>query len=791
MMISPTPIPHTSCAGIYVFVADAVHDSIKFGCTRNLNERMWHASYDCFAPEYKRYAFAVSFDFDQQPPAADHWRWLEDVVERDIKTRTLHLRDPLMSTEWRRMDVDDAVDVVRDAVQTFVEMLPEDVRPTFDEWWWFRTPRYCTGLRHLYARMPRLQRRQHRRQRDCLLRAFRRFTRVLPRPDQVECLHAMRQHYLMHDRGHIVQACGVGKALLAVFWLQTVAQRQRGRLHVIGVPWGTLVAQMTRELRRVFPRAPLLCVDVSHTNTTTQIRKWDKDNTGCTRFLITTYASAHKVVNAQLRPLCVVGDECHHLVKTPPSTATDHVRVWAQFWRIVAPRSEVLLMTATPLYSSDDVSDEHTMSNIALFGERLYACDRSVRWAIAYQRITDYEVVVIDHTREEVDKLLHDVFGTTTPAPRQYLLFLSAYVTLRALYNNNGLPARELAYQPSHALIYTNTIAEANTVHKYLQLLLDHPTLFVDWKTGDVYINALHSRTPDSVPDEIQTFRESARGIVACAFLFSEGFDMPELDTVTIAAPMHSHPRIVQSLLRPNRLYTAQPRKCARMLLPTVDIDNDTQFNDAQYANVYTVLAALKTEDDACESKLHYVISNTIDASPTSNTSSPSSTLHAAHTLVHAAKLARLRFKLARLGCTTTQQRQRERHAVRAYNIANDIRSVHEYLTHATHHGFPDDHAPQHFGGSVWRGWSDLLGYDTHDLPKTPDEWRRRCIALGITTTAQYQRVVEQQPHDAPAHLPHKPEAYFAERHAVFGRLTTELDGLRRDGTLLPQRRRR
>ena len=207
------------------------------------------------------------------------------------------------------------------------------------------------------------------------------------------------------------------------------------------------------------------------------------------------------------------------------------------------------------------------------------------------------------------------------------------------------------------------------------------------------------------------------------------------------------------------------------------------------------MLATLQKEDDACESKLHYVSSTTNTPSTNVSSSTPHAAhtlVHAAPTLVHAAKLARLRFKLARLMCTTTQQqRQRERRAVRAYNVANDVRSVHEYLTHATHHGFPDDHAPQHFGSGVWRGWSDLLGYDTHDLPKTPDEWRRRCIALGITTTAQYQRVVEQQPHDAPAHLPHKPEAYFAERHAVFGRLTTELDGLWRSGGRVPQRRRR
>ena len=72
---------------------------------------------------------------------------------------------------------------------------------------------------------------------------------------------------------------------------------------------------------------------------------------------------------------------------------------------------------------------------------------------------------------------------------------------------------------------------------------------------------------------EINKFKNMPYGIISCIYIFGEGFDMPKLNGVCIASNMKSIIRIVQYLLRPNRLESGNPLKKAYQIIPYIDND--------------------------------------------------------------------------------------------------------------------------------------------------------------------------------------------------------------------------
>jgi superfamily II DNA or RNA helicase len=66
----------------------------------------------------------------------------------------------------------------------------------------------------------------------------------------------------------------------------------------------------------------------------------------------------------------------------------------------------------------------------------------------------------------------------------------------------------------------------------------------------------------------IDTFVRSPKGIITSVFLFGEGVDFPCVDSICIAETMTSHTRIIQTLLRGNRLDTNNTNKINIIILP-------------------------------------------------------------------------------------------------------------------------------------------------------------------------------------------------------------------------------
>lgn len=618
---------------------------------------------------------------------------------------------------------------------------------------------------------------------------------VKPYPHQAESLQALRKHFETHDKGHIVQACGVGKALLSIFFLADIARHANGApLFVIGVPSLQLVQQMVNEIRRVFASCPVLCVcgtpnqhqdeHICTTTNRTEIGKWNTTHAHSMRILVTTYASSGKVADSNIVADVLIGDECHHLVKfsrrqiAPPKDNPENDeptpdRSWLAFWNI--PTTKSLFLTATPTYADDPTSDSGlrgTMSDKTTFGPRLHECDRSVKWAIANHCITDYSVVLMDHDADELDRIIEQVFPDKLIDDRFNTLFLAALVTLEAM-----VKYRE-EDRCTHTLVYTNTIEEANTVDKCIAEIIRRniiPNL-----PKEIYHNALHSNTTKHINDELRQFKQSSFGIVPCAYLFSEGFDMVELDAVTIASPMRAHVRIVQSVLRPNRTDDRKPHKKATVLLPTVDLD-DAEYNNDKLANAKRLLDELHDEDDACEDKVSVCDGCVTFTAPTEDRQS-----HRRHPIDisvlgvdnNESKLERFRIKRLRAGTLKLHTKlKKEYNWTQVNNKRNGIQSVEKYNEMQRVHANAYSANPaEYFGDAlckgIWKGWTHFLGHDIHQLPTSLLEWQTACKAQRITTADEYNTYVDQQPHTAPAVLPHDPEDY-ATTIPSFGTFTS------------------
>jgi hypothetical protein len=628
---------------------------------------------------------------------------------------------------------------------------------------------------------------------------------VHPRSHQSLCLAIMKTHFDSQDRGHIVQACGVGKALLCVFFLQMMYELHEPtepHLYIIGVPSVILVKQMLDEVRKIFATCPILCVmgntlqGVVCTSDSATIEQWDSAHANAVRVLSTTYASSGKVAIAALTAHVLVADECHHLVRNNantslhPATSTHDTtrpnRSWQAFWDISATKS--LFLTATPLYAEEEGggggNTHGTMSDVSKFGARLHGCDRSVKWAIENKCIVDYNVILMDHREEEVDTMMEELFPDKPIDDDFNQLFLSTLITLKTIVKYVAVCG-----VGTHFLIYVNTIEQADTIDSIVQFILEKQILHGIPST--LYHKALHSRCVCDVEQELATFKASAYGIVACAYLLSEGFNMPELNGVCVALPMKAHVRITQSLLRPNRLYAAHPDKKALILLPTIDIDEYNPTHPGEkHANIRQFLDELRDSDDACDSKV--IICSAAGLEQDDDDDEPRKTARpppgsAFEYVDDTRKMHRFRIKMVRAGRTTPEAKlQAEYKELRRHNRQRGISTIEQYNSlHRTHPTVyvaqPQEHFERGcalFRESAWAGWSHFLGHDVSQLPRTKHEWRTACKERGLRTAEQYSQWVNGQPHGAPLLLPHEPENFYTLQNDEFTSLTAELEQL-------------
>ena len=207
-----------------------------------------------------------------------------------------------------------------------------------------------------------------------------------------------------------------------------------------------------------------------------------------------------------------------------------------------------------------------------------------VKWAIDNKKITDYKLILIKNSIEELVEIKNKLDGNL----KNKELFISTYMALKSL-----------TIFPTHILIYTNSIDDANLVNSYIEEIMNYG--IIDINKDDLYHNSLHSGLKSLVIKEnITKFEKSKYGIISCIQIFSEGVNCPILDGICIACNMISEISIIQKLLRPNRLNKENPNKIAYYILPYI--------GETGFTNIRHIINQLSLIDSNIEQKL--IVSN-------------------------------------------------------------------------------------------------------------------------------------------------------------------------------------
>lgn len=530
-----------------------------------------------------------------------------------------------------------------------------------------------------------------------------------PNEQQQYVLNNIYEFYQNNNIGKIIWACGLGKALLCILIIKLLSYKKI----LIGVPSINLQNQMKNEILKIFNnKSNILFIggksncNIRSTNNLNDIILFlnnTKNNQPI--FIITVYNSCKILVNDKINFDFKIGDEAHHLAHEG--------NTFTEFHNIYSYKS--LFMTATEkiIISNKEV---YSMDNEYYFGKLINF--KSVSWAINNQKITDYNVLILHNTELDIDNIINDIGLSNC----NKLLFISCFMCLMSFVKYNNL---------THILLYTNNIIDAELCTKYINILLNS----VYFNFDSIYNNDLHSNKKYiNIPNEINSFKSKKYGIISCVSLFGEGFDLPKLNGVCIACNMQSEIRIIQYLLRPNRLDISNPSKIAYIIIPSTDI---WLHENSSYNNIKVIITQLRIADSNIEQKifisnLNYTRSNLNDIEKNIN--------HYHFNLCYNVNdLNKLKLKLRHSNSllSNLSSEQNEYNYIQIINKQLHLNSKQEYIeSRYIHEDYiidPDIHFKL-----IWLNWYDFLGTDTSVFIQDKANWLIFCKKLNIISVDMY-----------------------------------------------------
>ena len=318
----------------------------------------------------------------------------------------------------------------------------------------------------------------------------------------------------------------------------------------------------------------------------------------------------------------------------------------------------------------------------------------------------------------------------------------------------------------THLLLYTNTTEDAELSKKYINEILSLNILSI--QKEKIYNNSLHSKNCNNLDRELYKFKNAFYGIISCVYIFGEGFDLPKLNGVCIAGNMQSETRIVQYLLRPNRLDYENPNKKAYIIIPYIDVDN-WQTENKSYEKVRNIISQMRNIDENIEQKLFVSVvkkekKEKIKKDEERRICYENYIFEENSNELNKIKL-RLRYSKA-LSSKLTEE-QDEYNYVRSINLSLNIKSKKEYIQQQdAHNNFIVSPEEYFKSKGVWNNWYDFMGIDTKKFIQSKQEWINFCKEKSIRSLDDYYIYCEE--YDI---LPKEPDEFYS----YFTNIKTEL----------------
>lgn len=550
---------------------------------------------------------------------------------------------------------------------------------------------------------------------------------IQPNSHQKEVLDKIEEFYKINDIGKLIWACGLGKALLSIL----IVKQLKFRNIVIGVYSINLQKQFKNELLKLFPeKSNILLIggdydrEIRTANNVEAIKTFvDTNINDAPKFIITTYHSCHLLKSSDLTYCFKIGDEAHHLV----GLDKDEEKGFRLFHKIKS--NKTLFMTATEKTLETRLQKEiFSMEDKRIFGE--YIDIKSINWAIENKKITDYNILVLKNTEDQVN----DIIDSLRINVENKELFISCYMCLKSLEKYANL---------THILLYTSCTEEADLSKKYIEELLLLNVIRIGFR--EIYNNSLHNSSDGNFEEEIEKFKNSNFGIISCVYKLGEGFDLPRLNGVCISCNMKSEIRIVQYILRPNRLESGNPNKIAYVIIPYIDTD-DWENENKSYEKVRTIISQMRNVDDRIEQRIriNYI------TKPPKGVKTSEKEGNGYHDDCYFSEstdelnriILRLRYSKA-LGSKLSEE-QDEYNYVKSINYKLNIRSKREYNEkEGTHSNFIVNPEEYFKSKGVWTNWYDFIGVDTNKFIQSKQDWIDFCKDKKICSLANYYEFCE------------------------------------------------
>jgi hypothetical protein len=204
---------------------------------------------------------------------------------------------------------------------------------------------------------------------------------------------------------------------------------------------------------------------------------------------------------------------------------------------------------------------------------------------------------------------------------------------------------------------------------------------------------------------------------------------------------MQSEIRIVQYLLRPNRLEYRNPNKKAYVIIPYIDTD-DWEKENKSYEKVRTIVSQMRNVDENIEQKIS--LSLVMKREKINKNGIVLEGKIKCEDYIfeeNSSELSKIKLRLRyskALGSKFTEE-QDEYNYVRSINSSLNIQSPEEYCQsehiHSNYIVSPEEYFKQK---GVWNNWYDFLGVDTTKFIQSKQEWINFCREKNIKSLTEY-----------------------------------------------------
>jgi superfamily II DNA or RNA helicase len=548
---------------------------------------------------------------------------------------------------------------------------------------------------------------------------------------QTIAIEKARQIYTTENNSILNWACGLGKTLTSLY----IARLYTVNKLIIGIPSNILLDQWFKIIsyHEISIGFKFLIVSSKKINvknytstgscliTTTKIEIENFLNSNEKVIVLTTYHSSHKLTKYVFD--FGIFDECHHLcgidLKCCDEMENETVGQgkFTDMLKIKCKKTISLSATLKQIVHENKLDN----FNVDIFGKLLD--EKSVKWAIENKYITDYRFITLRMNINDINLLISELNLTI----KNIELFLSAYITIvQAMMNYNKID------KISHILVYCNSVKSAKLVTDYINqiLLSKYPN-----HNKKIYNKTLSSNQSFDLDNEMKEYKESDIGIISCVYIFGEGFDDSYFNTCTIAEKMISTIRLIQSLLRANRLDPSNKNKIANYICPFID-SKTKETKLCSFTKVKDLLVELHNIDNNVFAKIKYA--------KMSKSKSVQTVDEIRYNNIDFDKLETNTIKMLIRHRRVLQCDNWDKNEYSIYqrtNIKHKITSVYDYEN--SKHAFEEDgldfiqEPEKYFTGkssTIWSCMYDFLGVDTSIFPPTKEELKEKCLNEKITS---------------------------------------------------------